>query len=427
MIGDGQEYDNPTIDENGDPIETIENEDIFVEEEIEPEHDESYYEANELLTDNMTDDTKEEIIVNVDKFEQNKEEALSLLTNILETGEISPEELAEFDRLKERVNEAYNEAVGKGLTDIEKLNAKIEELTKGMVKATPDDILNILTEGGTKTWLYKDEDGNVLVDSTSIPELTILAQKLNLIATDGENESELQLTPEFAKLISDKILIDAKKIELNGSININDGLFLVSTSGNMKVGGTTGFVIEGYERAQLEATSNGTLYSVSKITENLYTKLSEGIVKVISGNQTATLTSSGVNTTSDIRLKENITTVDDRFEKMFLELEAIQYNIKDDRKTVIRRNTGFSAQQVETLMNKYNISYDEFAALNINEENTYSLGYTEFIALNTHMIQKIYKKVERLEDIINEKMNEYEKRIGDLEKENKSLKTKKGD
>lgn len=416
MIGDGQEYDTPAIDENGDLIEVIESDDVFVEEEIEVEHDETYYEANELLTDNITDDTQEEVIESIDKFEENKEEALSLLANILEKGEISPEELAEFDRLKERVNEAYNEAVGKGLTDIEKLNAKIEELTKGMVKATPDDILNILTEGGTKTWLYKDEDSNVLVDSTSIPELTILSQKLNLIAADGENESELQLTPEFAKLISDKILIDAKKIELNGSININDGLFLVSTSGNMKVGGTTGFVIEGYERAQLEATSNGTLYSVSKITENLYTKLSEGIVKVISGNQTATLTSSGVNTTSDIRLKENITTVDDRFEKMFLELEAIQYNIKDDRKTVIRRNTGFSAQQVETLMNKYNISYDEFAALNINEENTYSLGYTEFIALNTHMIQKIYKKVERLEDIINEKMNEYEKRIGDLEK-----------
>ena len=63
-------------------------------------------------------------------------------------------------------------------------------------------------------------------------------------------------------------------------------------------------------------------------------------------------------------------------------------------------------------MDKHNISYDEFAALNKNlpdtgdeplfeakskeEQYIYGLGYGEFTALNTHMIQKAFKEIENL-------------------------------
>lgn len=77
-----------------------------------------------------------------------------------------------------------------------------------------------------------------------------------------------------------------------------------------------------------------------------------------------------------------------------LPFQAIRYAVEEDTQLELRRSpfiwevaglAGF-ATGVKTGLSNFD---DEM-----------SLGYSEFIALNTHMIQKILRRVEMLEDII---------------------------
>ena len=329
------------------------------------------------------------------KYNKVCEELKQLLTDVLTNGSMSTECSAKISQLRQEEQLLYNE--------IKRMKEEYNSGTNEEQKIDKELIVNILTDFGKNTLLKIEENGCVTIGGENIPQLDFLAKKISLIATDGEDESQLQLTPEFMKLISDIIILDAKKIELNGSININNGLFKVSTSGRTQIGGMTGHIIDNYDRAQLEINTYGTLYSVAKNVEDLYAKLSEGYLQFTSGSQTSKITSSGIDTTSDIRLKENVTPIDGRYEKLMLDISPISFNMKDDRENITKRkNIGFSAQQVEELMNRYGIDYNEFAALNKNEDEIYSLNYNEFISLNTHMIQTLYKKIIELQKRIEE-------------------------
>ena len=324
------------------------------------------------------------------KYNKVCEELKQLLTDVLTNGSMSTECSAKISQLRQEEQLLYNE--------IKSMNEEYNSGTNEEQKIDKELIVNLLTDFGRNTLLKMEEDGRVTIGGENIPQLNFLARIISLIATDGEDESQLQLTPEFMKLISDKIILDAKKIELNGSININDGLFKVSTTGRTQIGGMTGHIIDDYERSQLEINTQGTLYSVSRTTDNLYAKLSEGYIKFVNGSQTAKVTAAGIDTTSDIRLKENIKPIDGRYEKLMLDISPISFNMKDDRENIPkRRNIGFSAQQVKSLMDDYNISYDEFNGLNKDENDIYSLNYSQFIPLNTYLIQQQNKRIIELE------------------------------
>ena len=372
--------DRPEFDDNGEPI-------IYIDEDIIPDEfaseydgvidldvqDDSFYEtvwggdASSVATlaaddsttgEEVTDPLEVEVeqdasdtVENDGILEQANEDynnavdiLIDILTQALAQGEITEEMNASI--LDAQGTKTKNEQIIKEICNVQEDNSILKQLADikaNMVAASVDDILDILTQGGTKPWLYKDSD-NILVDMQAIPQLIVLTNKLNLIATGGDGESELKLTPEFMKLVSDKIVLDAKKIELNGSININEGLFKVLPSGRTQIGGLTGHIIDDVERAQLEINTSGTLYSVSKTVDGVYAKLSEGYLEFVNGNQVYKITAAGPNTTSDIRLKDNITNIDERFENLMLGLQSISYNMKDDRPIQNRKQTGFSAQ-----------------------------------------------------------------------------------
>lgn len=90
-------------------------------------------------------------------------------------------------------------------------------------------------------------------------------------------------------LTATKADISGKVTITDGSIDINNGLFKVLSNGNTKIGGDTGNTVEGYSRALLEITSNGNLFSVSPDSSKVYTKLSEGTIKVVNSSYTLTI------------------------------------------------------------------------------------------------------------------------------------------
>lgn len=137
------------------------------------------------------------------KYNEAANRIISILSNVLEKGSITGEDNAEFLAAQHELT-TYSGKI-KDLCDIQTKDEKIKsasEIKSKFQTSTVDEILDLLTDGGTKPWLYKDDNNNVLVDGQSIPELTVLVNKLNLIATNGGDDgSRLTLTPEFIEMV----------------------------------------------------------------------------------------------------------------------------------------------------------------------------------------------------------------------------------
>lgn len=115
------------------------------------------------------------------------------------------------------------------------------------------------------------------------------------------------------------------------------------------------------------------------------------------------------NTSSDIRLKENIKRFDERYERMYMELQPVTYELKAyPGKT----QCGLIAQWVKESMDKQGIAEHELALYEHNEkEDSYSLSYEQLTSLNMHMVQKAYARIEQLE----RKVSALEKKIKEEE------------
>lgn len=135
-----------------------------------------------------------------------------------------------------------------------------------------------------------------------------------------------------------------------------------------------------------------------------------------------------LNSTSDRNVKFDITTFDERYEKLFASLKPVAYKFINGDSG--RFHSGFISQDVEESLKEVGLTALDFAAFckdkktkeiadpetgeitfidicdaDGNPEYSYSLRYEEFIALNTHMIQKLQNenselkaKVESLEE-----------------------------
>lgn len=115
-------------------------------------------------------------------------------------------------------------------------------------------------------------------------------------------------------------------------------------------------------------------------------------------------------TSSDERVKNTITPLDNKYEILFDNLNAVSY--KYNNGTSDRLHTGFIAQAVEKAINDAGLTTKDFAGLTIQSPNTeneiYGLRYEEFIALNTWQIQKLKTRVTELENEIKEIKQRYE-------------------
>lgn len=173
----------------------------------------------------------------VDKYIESYNNIIKVLDDILEAKEITE---GSYELLEEAYTD-YNEDFASAKSFLESVKAekiveKIEDLGYKKLDAAQDSVLNILTKNGVYNSIYKDEEGRILIDMQSIPMLTLLVQKLSLIAKgldSDDEESSITIAPEFIELLSSsEILLKAKNIKLEGYVSANGG-FSIDESGNM--------------------------------------------------------------------------------------------------------------------------------------------------------------------------------------------------
>lgn len=110
---------------------------------------------------------------------------------------------------------------------------------------------------------------------------------------------------------------------------------------------------------------------------------------------------SAIATTSDERQKKEFTDLSE-YEPFFFQIEPCAFKFTDGKSD--RYHTGFKSQQIRQALENTNKTSQDFGGY-VYESGTdsYYLRYEEFIALNTHMIQKLYQRVEALEALLKEK------------------------
>jgi hypothetical protein len=157
--------------------------------------------------------------------------------------------------------------------------------------------------------------------------------------------------------------------------------------------------------------SNNILYSLGSFCPNVpdggsnvttYTVGDDDHIWASIRTQTASITS------SDIRLKNDVANISEKYETFFDGLSPVSFKYNDGSSD--RKHLGFIAQDVETSLQKAGISTKDFAGICIgkDENQIYALRYEEFIPLNTYEIQKLKARVLELEELVGrleEKLN----------------------
>lgn len=107
-----------------------------------------------------------------------------------------------------------------------------------------------------------------------------------------------------------------------------------------------------------------------------------------------------VQTPSDKQLKKDISSLNEKYNILFNNLQPVSFKYKDGHRT----HVGFIAQDVKEAMDKANISNEDFAAYCEDKKDSgveCSLRYSEFIAINTMQIKKLKDEVKELKEQIN--------------------------
>lgn len=172
-----------------------------------------------------------------DNFSSSYNELVNLLEKVIANKEITQDDKYDLEKAHATYTENYNEV--KRILENEKesnLNDQLEEVGYKKLDADLNSVMNILTNNGEKNTFYLGEDGRILIDMQSIPMLTLLVQKLSLIARgldSDDEESSITIAPEFIELLSSsEILLKAKNIKLEGYVSANGG-FSIDENGNM--------------------------------------------------------------------------------------------------------------------------------------------------------------------------------------------------
>ena len=209
------------------------------EEDIAINEDYTTLEAETIIVDddsNIQTDAEYEQAVEQKELADGAREALSaVLLSVLEKGEINDDDIAEIAAQQEIYTENVTalkilgiETGGEGSTTG---RSTIGRSSSDIVTTAIDydEIMKTISEHDDL--FYTDEEGNLLINGMSIPTLTMVINKLNLIASGGEDgHSSLSLTPEFIEMVAQQ----------TGNTGVKEVLtkYYLSTSTTELIGGT---------------------------------------------------------------------------------------------------------------------------------------------------------------------------------------------
>ena len=132
-----------------------------------------------------------------------------------------------------------------------------------------------------------------------------------------------------------------------------------------------------------------------------------------SSRWTAVYATKGTIQTSDKNEKENINDLDERYEKMFMQLRPVTYRWKNiySHENHDRFHCGLIAQEVYEALVNNGLSMETFAIVGKDDLKTptpdgrterWNMNYSELHGLEIHMIQKMFKEIKELKETINE-------------------------
>ena len=225
--------------------------------------------------------------------------------------------------------------------------------------------------------------------------------RVGWMGADGTND--LYISPEKGTCRIGSNLYVASDASRGGYyLQINSGGGTYAGNGYIFVNSSNGYLALGQGDAYVDS-SGGRLYlkPQNQVTYDMFVEPRT--------NRKTTLGSSGkrfyrlytglaVDVSSDRRIKEDFTTFDDRYLRLFELLQPTIYKLKylpEDKSKI----GGFIAQDVEEAMKQCGIDKREFGIYKYDTENDeYSLIYDMFIPLTVHYVQEQSKLVNHLKN-----------------------------
>ena len=199
-------------------------------------------------------------------------------------------------------------------------------------------------------------------------------------------------------------MLDASIIELSGTDSNGYFYGLYPYTGSNGKERTRGYKLSstknGSGTGSLFVTNSGVKMEVSNSNEQS-AEFYVSIGKIFASDT--------IDQSSDRRIKKSIDYNMDKYEPFFMSLKPASYQMISG--TSQKYHVGYIAQDVRDALFNNNLNTNDFDGLyqqQLEEPNKYgltdmyTLGYTEFIALNTHMIQKLYTRIDELENKIQE-------------------------
>lgn len=183
----------------------------------------------------------------------------------------------------------------------------------------------------------------------------------------------------------------------------NGNIFIGNDAGKDVASATGRLVIDNVTRANIESHFiNGDIPNYKlrfNSSVGIWTNPDPSYSLTVSGNVLA----GAYNTSSDIRLKENIETIADPLNKV-MSIRGVTYNLKDDKNPVSGKHIGFVAQEILPVLPEVVNTGGEY----------YSMEYAPLTALLVEAVKELKKE--------NDQLREKLARIDELETQIESLK-----
>lgn len=130
------------------------------------------------------------------EYKESYDNIINVLSEILESGEITPGSQEHLEEAYVDYNQSYSEAYDtlRGQKN-SIINDKIEKINQTKVGADKESIINILTDNGVNNSIFLDDDNNVIINGEAVPELNQVKlvvdeqnKKIESLVSGGEIE-----------------------------------------------------------------------------------------------------------------------------------------------------------------------------------------------------------------------------------------------